>query len=136
MADGISDERFKEEMLRLMKSVAIKIGENAREIALLRTDVDKNTREFKRLRKEIRASLGIDNDVQFRILEMYNRLWEIENQVNSLADRLPELKEEHQRIFSESLKLAKDIDENPDVKIQVDELNVWLENLEEKVFEY
>lgn len=136
MADGISDERFKEEMLGLMKSVAIKVGENAEEIALLRTDVDRNTGEFKRLRKEIRANLGIDNDVQFRILEMYNRLWEIESQVNSLADRLPELKEEHQRIFSESLKLAKDIDENPDVKIQVDELNVWLENLEEKVFEY
>jgi len=28
------------------------------------------------------------------------------------------------------------IDENPDVKIQLDELNVWLENLEDKVFEY
>ncbi len=136
MADGISDERFKEEMLRLMKSIAIKVGENAKEIALLRNDVDKNTREFKRLRKEIRASFGLDNDVQFRVLEMYNRLWEIESRVNSLADRLPELKEEYQRIFSESLKLAREIEENPDVKIQVDELNVWLENLEEKVFEY
>ena len=31
---------------------------------------------------------------------------------------------------------AEDIDDNPEAKIQLDELNVWLENLEEKVFEY
>jgi chromosome segregation ATPase len=135
MADGTSDERFKEEMLRLMKSIAIKVGENAKEIALLRKDFDKNTRELKSLKKEIRANSGLDNDVNFRIIEMYNRLFDIEKQVNSLADRLPELKEEHKRIFSESLKLAEDID-NPDAKVQLDELNVWLENLEEKVFEY
>ncbi len=46
------------------------------------------------------------------------------------------MKEEHKRIFSESLKIAEDIDENPDAKVQINELNVWLENLEEKVFEY
>jgi hypothetical protein len=63
MADGkISDERFKEEMLRLMKCAVIKTGENAKEIALLRKDVDKNTRELKSLKKEIRANSGIDND--------------------------------------------------------------------------
>ena len=70
----------------------------------------------------------------FRSLEMFNRLFEIEKQVDLLADRLPDLKEEHIRIFSESLKLAEDIDDNPDAKVQLDELNVWLENLEEKVF--
>ena len=135
MADKISDERFKEEMLRLMKCAVLKVGENAKEIALLRKDFDKNTRELKSLKKEIRANSGLDNDVNFRIIEMYNRLFDIEKQVNSLADRLPELKDEHKRIFSESLKLAEDID-NPAAKIQLDELNVWLENLEEKVFEY
>jgi chromosome segregation ATPase len=67
---------------------------------------------------------------------MFNRLFDIEKQVNSLEDRIPDLKEEHKRIFSESLKIAEDIDENPDAKVQLDELNVWLENLEEKVFEY
>ena len=81
----------KEEMLRLMKSAVIKVGENTKEIALLRKDVDKNTRELKSLKKEIRANSGIDNDVRFRVLEMFNRLFEIENQVNSLADRLPYL---------------------------------------------
>lgn len=134
MVDGISDERFKEEMLCLMRSVAIKVGENAKEIALLRTDVDKNTREFKELRKEIRASLELDNDVRFRVLEMYNRLWEIEDQVDAIALRLPELKEEYERLRSETLKLFTDIDDNADAEVQLDELNVWVENLEEKVF--
>ena len=32
MAGGISDETFKEEMLRLMKFAVIKIGENSKEI--------------------------------------------------------------------------------------------------------
>ncbi len=118
-----------------MKCAVLKVGENAKEIALLRKDFDKNTRELKSLKKEIRANSGIDNDVNFRIIEMSNRLFDIEKQVNSLADRLPELKEEHKRIFSESLKVAEDID-NPTAKVQLDELNVWLENLEEKVFEY
>ena len=134
MADEISAERFKEEMWRLMKSAVIKVGENAKEIALLRKDFDKNTRELKSLKKEIRSNSGIDNDVRFRVLEMFNRLFEIEKQVDLLADRLPDLKEEHIRIFSESLKLAEDIDDNPDAKVQLDELNLWLENLEEKVF--
>lgn len=135
MADGtISDEKFKEEMLRLMKSAVIKVDENAKEIALLRTDVDKNTRELKKLKKEIRASLGLDNDARFKVLEIYNRLWEIEKQVKKIAVKFPYLKEEYQRIFSEALKLAEDIDENTDAKMQLDELNVWLENLEEKVF--
>ena len=136
MAEEISDERFKEEMLRLMKCAVLKVGENAKEIALLRKDFDKNTRALKSLKKEIRANSGLDNDVRFRVLEMFNRLFDIEKQVNSLADRLPDLKEEHRRIFSESLKLAEDIDDNVDAKVQLDELNVWLENLEEKVFEY
>jgi len=134
MPNETSDERFKEEMLRLMKSVAIKVGENAKEIAFLRTDVDKNTREFERLRKEIRASLELDNDVRFRVIEMYNRLWEIEDQINVIALRLPDLKEEYERLRSETLKLFTDIDDNADAKAQLDELNVWVENLEEKVF--
>ncbi len=135
MADGtISDERFKEEMLRLMKSVAFKVGENSKEIALLRTDVDKNTRELRKLKEEIRTSLDLDNDVRFRVLEMYNRLWEIENQVKAVAGRFPYLKHEYERVCSETLKLFTDIDDNPDAKVQLDELSVWVENLEEKIF--
>jgi len=121
-------------MLRLLKSVALKVGDNAKEIALLRTDVDKNTRELKKLKKEIRAALGLDNDARFRVLEMYNRLWEIENQVKAAAFRVPCLKEEYDRICSETLKMFTGIENNADAKIQLDELNVWVENLEEKVF--
>ncbi len=136
MANGISDEKYKEQMLYLMKSAVLKVGESSKEIALLRKDIDKNTREIKSLKKEIRLSSDLDNDVRFRVLEMFNRLFDIENRVNSLADNFPDLREEHKRIFSESLKLAEDIDDNPDAKVQLDELNVWLENLEEKIFEY
>lgn len=134
MADGISDEKFKEEMLRLVKSAVIKVGENAEEIALLRKDVDKNTRELKSLKKEIRANSGILNDINFRVIEMYNRLFDVEKQIDSFAERPSDLEEERKRIFSELLKLNKDIDDNPDAKVQLDELNVWLENLEEKAF--
>ena len=130
----VSDDRFKEEMLRMMKTAVLKIGDNSREINLLRKDIDKNTRELKILRKEIRANSGIDNDVRFRVLEMFNRLFDIEKQADLFVNRFPDLEEEHKRIFSESLKLAEDIDDNPDAKVQLDELNVWLENLEEKVF--
>lgn len=128
MADGISDEKFKEEMMRLMKFAVIKVGENAKEIALLRKDVDKNTKELKSLKKEIRAHSGILNDVNFRVIEMFNRLFDIEHQIKSFAERFPDLKEEHKRVFSELLKLAENIDDNPDAKVQLDELNVWLEN--------
>jgi len=86
MANGIADENFKEDMLRLMKFAVLKIGENSKEIALLRKDLDKNTKNFKSLRKDIRANAGLDADVKLRVLEMYNRLLETENQVNSLAD--------------------------------------------------
>ena len=130
----ISDARFKEEMLRLMKCAVLKVGENAKEMVLLRSDVGKNTREFKKLKKEIRANFGVDNDVGFRVLEMYNRLWEIENQINPAAGRFPYLKEEYERARSETLKLFTDIEDNPDAKMQLDELNVRVENLEEKVF--
>ena len=135
MVDKISDERFKEEMLRLMRFTVLKVGENVKEIGLLKMDVERNTRELKKLRKDIRTGFGFDNDLWFRVLEMYNRLHEIESRVNSVADRFPHLKVEYKRIFSEVSKTTQSIDENPDAKIQFDELNVWLENLEEKVFD-
>lgn len=134
MADKVSDEKFKEEMLRLMKTVVIKIGENAKEIALLRKDLDKNTREFKSLKKEIRANSGILDNVQFRVIEMYNRLFDIEKEIKSFAERFPDFEEEHKRISSELSKLVQNINGNHDAKIQIDELTIWLENLEEKVF--
>ena len=134
MSDGVSDERFKEEMLRLMKTVVIKVGENAKEIALLRKDFDKSTREFNGLKKEIRANSGVLNDLHFRVIEMYNRLFDVEKEIKSFAERYPDLEEEYQRIFSEVSRMVDSIDDNPDAKIQLDELNVWLENLEEKVF--
>lgn len=121
-------------MLRLMKTVVIKVGENAKEIALLRNDLDKNTKEFKSLKKEIRANSGILDNVNFRVIEMYNRLFDVEKEIKSFIDRFPDLEEEYKRIFSDLLKLVENIDNNPDAKFQLDELDVWLVNLEEKVF--
>jgi hypothetical protein len=65
---------------------------------------------------------------------MFNRLFDIEKQADLFANKFPDLEEEHKRIFSESLKWAEDIDDNPGAKVQLDELNAWLENLEERVF--
>ncbi|MGI9054305.1 MAG: hypothetical protein ACR2F2_00745 [Pyrinomonadaceae bacterium] len=134
MADGISDEKFKEEMLRLMKFAVIKIGENSKEIALLRKDFDRNTRELKNLKKEIRENSGAFADIRFRSSGMIIRLWEIQRQVNSIADLHPYLQEEYKRINAEILELIETIDENPDAEMQFDELDVRLENLEEKAF--
>lgn len=36
MAEEISEERFKDEMMDMMKAAILKIGENTEEIALLR----------------------------------------------------------------------------------------------------
>ena len=134
MADGISDEKFKEEMLRLMKFAVIKIGENSKEIALLRKDFEKNTRELKNLKKEIRENSGAFTDARFKSFGMITRLWEIEKQVNSIAERFPYLREEYKSISSELINFIESIDENFDAEIQLDELNVRLENLEEKAF--
>ena len=65
MVDKISDERFKEEMLRLMRFTVLKVGENVKEIGLLKMDVERNTRELKKLRKDIRTGFGFDNDLWF-----------------------------------------------------------------------
>lgn len=130
----ISDENFKEEMLRLMKTAVIKVGENAKEIALLRKDFDKNTRELKGLKKKFRANSGILNDVYFRIIEMHNRLDDVERQIKTFVNNFADLEDEHKRILSDLFSLTNNIDDNPDAKIQLDELDVWLVNLEEKVF--
>lgn len=130
----ISDERFKEEMLRLMKSIAIKVAENSKEIALLRKDFDKHTKEFKILKKEIRANSGILNYVYFRIIEMHNRLDEVERKIKTFVNNFSDLKEEHKRILSDLHRLWENIDDSPDAKMQLDELDIWIVNLEEKVF--
>ncbi len=134
MADGISDEKFKEEMLRLMKFAVIRIGENTNEIALLRKDFERNTRELKNLKKEIRENSGAFTDIRFRSFEIIFRLWDIQRQVNSIADLYPYLQEEYKRINAEVLELIESIDENPDAEMQLDELSVRLENFEEKAF--
>jgi archaellum component FlaC len=54
--------------------------------------------------------------------------------VKTFVEKFPDLDNEYDRIFSELSKISEDIDTNPDAKVQLDELNVWLENLEEKVF--
>ncbi len=132
MADGISDEKFREEMLRLMKFTVLKIGENTNEVALLRNAVDKNTRELKNLKKEIRENSGALTAARLKSFAMITRLWKIEKQVISIAEKFPYLREEYKSINSEVVKFIENIDENFDAEIQLDELNVRLENLEEK----
>lgn len=135
------EDRFESEMMRLMETAILKIdglerrfdklenNQNVEEIALLRKDFDKFTRELKYVRKEIRANLGIDNNLSFRIIRLMNRLSDVEKQVNLVE----ELKKEHSRIYSEAANLADYID-NPNTKVKLDELDVCLEKLEEKAF--
>lgn len=63
---------------------------------------------------------------------MIFRLWEIEKQIISVAERFPYLMDEYKLINSELIKFIENIDENFDSEIQLDELNVRVENLEEK----
>ena len=48
----ISDDRFKEEMMRLMKTAVLKIGDNSKKFSLVRKDIDKNTRDLKSLKRK------------------------------------------------------------------------------------
>jgi uncharacterized membrane protein YgaE (UPF0421/DUF939 family) len=128
------NDRFQQEMLSLMKSVVIKISENSKEIALLRKDINSNTKELESLKKVIRSNFGLDNDLQFRVIEMVNRLFDVEKQIKLFVNNFSDLEEEYKRIFSELLELSATIDNNSDARAQLDELTVWLENLEEKVF--
>lgn len=74
MADQISDKRFQEEILRLLKFTVIKVGENTNETALLRKDIDRNTTALRSLKKEIRKNSGAFTDARFKSFGMITRL--------------------------------------------------------------
>jgi hypothetical protein len=134
MIDSVSDKQYKNEILRLIKFAVIKVGENSKEIALLRNGIDKNTKELISLKKEIRSNSGVHNDATFRVLEMFNRLFDVEKKLKTFVNNFTDLDVEHKRINNELVEISQNIDVNPDVNFQLIELNVWLESLEEKVF--
>lgn len=132
----ISDEQFKEEILRMMKTAILKIGDNSKEINLLRKDVDKSTREFKNLKKEFQINSGKVTDIRFRVLEMWNRLFEIEKRLETFSERLTDIKREIKRIFSELSKIIEsaEIENIAEATAKFNELDLQIEKLEEQVF--
>ncbi len=89
---------------------------------------------MKKLRELIRDVYGLDKDVRLKAIEICNQLFEIENLVNTYNDKSSDLKQEYKWISSEVLKIMGNFDGNLDAESQLDELNMWLENLEEKAF--
>ncbi len=65
---------------------------------------------------------------------MYNRLFDIEKQLKSIDKKQADLEEELKKIFSELLKLGENIEDSPETKAKIEELDLRLEKLEEKVF--
>lgn len=130
----ISDDNFREEMMRMMKAAILKIGDNSREIGLLRKDVDKNTREFKNLKKEFRVGSSGLSDLRFKVLEMLNRVFEVEMQFKSFNKELPDLEEEIKEISAELIDLMSDVEDDVETRLKIDGLYSQVEKLEKEVY--
>lgn len=133
MAETANDN-FKEEMMRMMKTAILKTGDNGREVSLLRKDVDRNTREFKNLKKEFRVGSSGLNDLRFKILEILNRVFEVETRLKSFNVGLPNLEEEVKEISAELADLMSDVEDDVETRLKVDELYSRVERLEKKVY--
>ena len=68
MANNVSENSFRNEMLVLMKSAVAKIEENADELGFLRKQSEKNNRELKGLKELIRDTYGFDKDARLRVI--------------------------------------------------------------------
>ena len=130
----IADNNFKEEMMRMMKAAILKIGDNSREVSLLRRDLDKNTREFKNLKKEFRVGSAGLSDLRFRVLEMLNRVFEVETRLKSFNEELPDLEVELRELTLELADLMSDIEDDAETRLKIDGLYSQVEKLEEEVF--
>ena len=100
----------------------------------LKKDVSSLKKDVAFLKKEVRINSGKLDDVIFRVIEMYNRLFDIEKQLKFFDKRLVDLEEEYQKIYSELIKLVENVEDNPEARAKVDELDLRIEKLEEKVF--
>ena len=134
MAEEISDDRFKGEMMRMMQTAIIKIDGMDVRLANVETNISTLKTDVKFLKKEVRINSGKLDDVMFRVIEMYNRLFDIEKQLKSFDERLADLEKECEKIFAELLKLAENIENNLKAKAKIDELDLRVKKLEKKVF--
>jgi len=105
-----------------------------KDVSSLKKDVSSLKKDVAFLKKEVRINSGKLDDVIFRVIEMYNRLFDIEKQLKFFDKRLVDLEEEYQKIYSELIKLVENVEDNPEARAKVDELDLRIEKLEEKVF--
>ena len=155
MPEEISDDKFKGEMIRMMQSSILKIDGLDKRVAGLDervgaldervggldkrlSNVEKDVGELKAdvggIKKDLAVVLGRTDDLITKVVQMYNRLFAVEKQLESFSARLTNLEREAKQIMSELHRLAENIDDNDETKAKVAELNARIEKLEEKVF--
>ncbi|MGI8640189.1 MAG: hypothetical protein ACR2MG_09535 [Pyrinomonadaceae bacterium] len=140
MADEQLNYRI-DEILRITTGLVTAVREvrqvqdnHTQKFEIIEKDVSSLKKDVAFLKKEVRINSGKLDDVIFRVIEMYNRLFDIEKQLKFFDKRLVDLEEEYQKIYSELIKLVENVEDNPEARAKVDELDLRIEKLEEKVF--
>jgi peptidoglycan hydrolase CwlO-like protein len=81
MAEEISDDRFKSEMVRMMETVILKLGEHDTRF----DNLEKNISEIK---SDVRVIKGQFNDVAVMAIEDNKRITKLESEVEELKGNI------------------------------------------------
>jgi chromosome segregation ATPase len=130
----MEDDRFKAEMTRMMGSVIKKLDAYEIRFDNLEEKVDKNSRDLRLLKKEVRMTSGRLSDVISKVIDMLNRLSEIEKEVKVLSVNKSDFESEIKNISTELRLLTEKLEELPEKVEVLRNLDLRLERLEERVF--
>lgn len=95
MAEEISDDRFKSEMMRMMNTVILKLGEHDQRFESidqrfdkLEEKIDQNTEDIALLKKDVKTLTGKFTDVVGMVLEDNKRITKLEKDVEDLQGNI------------------------------------------------
>ena len=95
MAEEISDDRFKSEMMRMMNTVILKLGEHDQRFESidqrfdsLEEKIDRNTEEIIFVKKDVKILKGQFTDVVGMVLEDNKRITKLEKDVEDLQSNI------------------------------------------------
>lgn len=102
MAEEISDDRFKSEMMRMMNTVILKLGEHDQRFEdidqkfesidqrfdRLEEKIDRNTEDIALLKKDVKTLTGQFTDVVGMVLEDNKRITKLEKDVEDLQGNI------------------------------------------------
>ena len=135
------ENRFQAEMTLKLDLVIQKLGgyeerfnELNGQFRELNKKVDNNSRDLRLLKKEVRISSGRLSDSLARVIEMLNRIAEIKKEIQLLNEQGLRFEAELKIITTDLHFLADKAEELPENIEALNEIDLRLEKLEEKVF--